>query len=69
MYSSSCDRSYGATPCWQTKRPNAHRARFFGDVVDLVVKASCRRYSAEGADLRSLPLQARRGRASVKKMR
>ena len=49
-------------------RQNAHRARFFGDlVVYLDVKASRRQYGAEQADLRSRPLQARWGHASANK--
>ena len=50
--------------------PNAHRARFFGDlVVDLDVEASRARYGAERADQLSRRLQARRGHASAKKPR
>ena len=58
------------TPCLQTTRQNAQRARVFGHlVVDIDVKASRKRYGAERADPRSRLLEARRGHASSKEPR
>ena len=54
-------------PCRQKMHQNTHRAGFCGDVVDLDVKSSCRRYGAERADPRRRPLQARWAHASAKK--